>query len=82
MMYQLNTDINTEEYTDGRTRIWGKCKVNRKVYECWVPTEGLNAWRNGMKIQLAMPTVSASDREFLKSGISPEAWDDLFGDPA
>jgi hypothetical protein len=47
-----------------------------------VPTDGLEAWQRGEKIQLAMNGVSAGDREFVKSGISPDGWDELFGDPA
>jgi hypothetical protein len=32
-------------------------------------------WRDGVSIQKAMPHVDAEDREFLKSGITPEEWD-------
>ena len=35
----------------------------------------LNAWKNGMLIQDAMPQVSAPDREFIKTGITQEEWD-------
>jgi hypothetical protein len=38
----------------------------------------LNAWKNGMLIQDAMPQVSAPDREFIKSGITNEEWNNLF----
>ena len=40
----------------------------------------LNAWKNGMLIQDAMPQVSAPDREFIKTGITSEEWDGLFKD--
>jgi len=40
----------------------------------------LNAWKNGMLIQDAMPQVSASDRQFIKTGITSEEWDGLFKD--
>jgi len=39
----------------------------------------LNAWQNGMLIQRAMPNLSADDREFLMTGITPESWADTFG---
>ena len=39
----------------------------------------LNAWENGALIQDAMPQVSLSDREFIKTGITPEEWDMMFG---
>ncbi len=39
---------------------------------------GQHAWKNGMLIQDAMPQVSAPDREFIKSGITNEEWNNLF----
>lgn len=82
MTYELPSKVLAEDYPDGRTRVWGRCSVTKKVYECWVPTAELELWHRGEKIQLALPAVSAGDREFLMSGISPDGWDELFGDPA
>lgn len=31
-------------------------------------------------VQEAFPLLSADDREFLVTGVTPEEWDDLFGD--
>lgn len=45
-----------------------------------VTLEQLEAWQGGMLIQEAMPNLSADDREFLMSGITPEEWDELFKD--
>ena len=45
-----------------------------------VEPEQITAWQNGMLIQDAMPQVSASDREFIKTGITSEEWDGLFKD--
>lgn len=39
-----------------------------------------NAWRSGMKIQFAFPTMNAEDRELLISGTHPECWDNLFSE--
>jgi hypothetical protein len=39
----------------------------------------LAAWQGGMNIQDAMPHLSADDREFLMTGITPEEWDETFG---
>lgn len=36
-------------------------------------------WENGMLIQDAFPTLTAGQREFLKTGITPEEWDRVFG---
>ena len=38
----------------------------------------LNAWENGALIQDAMPQVSAPDREFIKTGITNDEWNNLF----
>lgn len=35
-------------------------------------------WKNGMMIQYAMPALTADEREFLMTGITPEEWDSLF----
>ena len=39
-------------------------------------TQGqLDNWIDGMLIQDAMPNLSRSDREFIKTGITDEEWD-------
>jgi len=45
-----------------------------------VEPEQILAWQNGMLIQDAMPELSASDREFIMSGITQEEWDGIFKD--
>tara|TARA_A100001201_G_scaffold104459_1_gene89551 strand:- start:2630 stop:2827 length:198 start_codon:yes stop_codon:yes gene_type:complete len=45
-----------------------------------VEPEQVAAWQNGMLIQDAMPELSASDREFIMSGITEEEWDGIFKD--
>ena len=57
----------------------GNCVFTGELYECEVPTDGLNRWSAGETIQTAMPKVSADDREFLISGISPKGWSSTFG---
>ena len=37
-------------------------------------------WEAGMLIQNAMPNLSADDREFIKTGITPEEWDAALGE--
>lgn len=44
-----------------------------------VTPEQLGRWQNGELIQNAMPHLSADDREFLMTGITPEEWDEAFG---
>ena len=37
--------------------------------------------RNDLRnIQDAFPDISSDEREFLLSGITPESWDNMFGD--
>jgi len=42
-----------------------------------VTEEQLKAWEDGVLIQNAMPNISASEREFIKTGITDEEWDTL-----
>jgi hypothetical protein len=36
-------------------------------------------WLNGELIQVAMPNLTADQREFMISGATPEEWDEIFG---
>ena len=37
------------------------------------------SWEKGELIQDAMPNLTAGEREFIKMGITPDEWDDIFG---
>ena len=37
-------------------------------------------WQTGMLIQDAFPMLDAGQREFIKTGITPEEWDAAFGE--
>ena len=37
-------------------------------------------WRAGVLIQDAMPNIAADDREFIKTGITAEEWNAVFGE--
>ena len=39
----------------------------------------LKLWQTGTPIQIAMPHLSADDREFIMTGITPEEWDKYLG---
>lgn len=43
--------------------------------------EQLAAWEVGTLIQDAMPDVEAPLREYIKSGITPQEWVEMFGRP-
>lgn len=70
-----------EVYTPNHVYIFtGKCVITGKEVSVTVPAKELYAYRQGALIQEAMPSVSASNREFLMSGMSSEAWDKTFKD--
>ena len=39
----------------------------------------LDLWKSGVSIQNAMPNISAEDREFIKTGVTAQEWNDTFG---
>ncbi len=40
----------------------------------------LSAWESGTLIQLAMPQLSADDREFVMTGVTTQEWSNEFGE--
>jgi hypothetical protein len=53
-------------------------KVNSMNIE--VTPEEIEAYNNGELIQRAFPRLSADEREFIKTGITPTEWEETFGD--
>ena len=51
-----------------------------RTKEIDVTIDQILAWEMGELIQNAMPHLSADDREFIKTGIDGEEFDQLFGD--
>ena len=45
-----------------------------------VTQEQLSAWESGTLIQNAMPHLSADEREFIMTGITPDEWDAAFNE--
>ena len=48
-----------------------------RVKELPVTEAQMQRWMNGEHIQYVMPHISADDREFIKTGITKEEWDEL-----
>lgn len=65
---------------DQSTRVLTKCPRCRTVEVTEFPLEGYQAWMTGTLIQVAMPTVSAKDREKLITGFCGPCWDSVFGE--
>jgi hypothetical protein len=61
-------------------RYTGPCVQTGRLITVEVKAEELYAYRKGAYIQEALKSLSADDREFLLSGLSPEAWSDTFPD--
>ena len=41
--------------------------------------EAHHAWQTGTLVQNAFPNLSDDDREFIRSGITPEEWEATWG---
>jgi len=39
----------------------------------------LAAWRAGAPVQRAMPHLTPDQREFIKTGVTPDEWTEAFG---
>lgn len=39
----------------------------------------LARWHNGEMIQVAFSNLNADEREFIKTGITPQEWEETFG---
>lgn len=74
--------ISYTSYT-GVTYVVRKCPITNTFNEMELPiTEreynvGMNKWAAGELIQKAFPMLNADQREFVKTGILPETWDNL-----
>ena len=53
---------------------------NTNIMELNVTQEQLTAWESGVNIQVAMPQLNADEREFIKTGVTPTEWNELFGE--
>ena len=53
---------------------------NTNTMELNVTQEQLTAWESGVHIQVAMPQLNADEREFMKTGVTPTEWNELFGE--
>ena len=47
-------------------------------HSVFVPANEMFAYNQGELMQVAMPSVSAEDREWLMTGTTPSQWDNLF----
>ena len=45
-----------------------------------VTIDQYKSWIDGENIQVAMPHLSSDEREFIKTGMTPSEWEELFGE--
>ena len=45
-----------------------------------VTAEEIATWKAGELIQNAMPRLNSDEREFIKTGITSEEWQEIFAD--
>tara|TARA_R100000773_G_scaffold26228_1_gene22837 strand:+ start:3437 stop:3646 length:210 start_codon:yes stop_codon:yes gene_type:complete len=45
-----------------------------------VTQDQLNRWQGGELIQDVFPHLNVDEREFIKTGITPQEWSDTFGE--
>lgn len=43
-----------------------------------VTQEQLDRWERGELIQIVMPNLTPDEREFIKTGILPQEWNNIF----
>ena len=54
---------------------------NKKAtLEIDVTARQITSWEKGELIQDAMPNLTPAEREFIKMGVTPDEWDEIFGD--
>ena len=53
-----------------------------KVHTMEIPVtqEEIDDWKDGALIQNAMPNLTANQREFIMTGITPSEWEDTFSE--
>lgn len=47
-----------------------------------ITADDLQRWRDGALIQDVFPNLTPDEREFIKTGITPESWEETFGNDA
>ena len=61
------------------TTLWATCNTCKDQVEMAVNVDDYTSWENGELIQVAMPYLSADEREVLISGVCGPCFDNMFG---
>ena len=83
-MFNTNTETNRPTldtlngvYTMKITRT-SRLTGKTSVMDLKITQAQLDAWVDGELVQNAMPQLSAEEREFLMTGITPAEWNEAF----
>ena len=68
-------------YTNGDMDVTMKSPFSQRWHKATMKAtpKQITAWHNGEVIQRALPHLSADEREFLMTGITPDEWKAEFG---
>ena len=69
----------TAKVVGEKLQIAGMCTATHRPYIVVVDHAAWKKWQGGIPVQEAFPDLSRAEREFLKSGITPDEWDAMFG---
>ena len=60
-----------------------KSPISGEINRLWldITQEEYDRWQGGELVQNVWPYLSADEREFLMTGITPNEWQQLFGGP-
>ena len=75
--------MRIEHIAENKVFVHKKSMLSGRVNSMVLPTtQGkIEYWlQSGELIQNVMPDLDADQREFIKTGISPEEWDNMCGD--
>lgn len=73
----MNRYIDTLPYTEEFEPVHGY-RFSDDNHTVFVPADEMFTYNQGELIQNAMPSVSAEDREWLMTGITPDCWGSMF----
>ena len=77
-MIGRNENQTLQLNSNGTLTVAGTCRITKAQYSVTVPGADYARWMNGGLIQNVFPQLSAGDREWLQTGISPDGFDRIF----
>jgi hypothetical protein len=75
MTYNIESDgtVTLHHNVRGTSMNFGRVSISDII-------EGYQRWVDGDMIQYALSFLNADQREFIMTGITPEMWNEMFGD--